>query len=42
MPRALDAGIEYTGTIDGVSWPKAIVVDTYQQRDFATSFGTPS
>ena len=41
-PRALDAGIEYTGTIDGVNWPKVIVVDTYQQRDFATSFGTPS
>ena len=41
-PAPLDGGIEYTGAVDGVTWPKVLAYDLYVERDFTTSFGTPS
>lgn len=41
-PAPLDDGIQYTGVIDGVTWPKVLSFDAYVERDFAASFGSPS
>lgn len=41
-PAPLDQGVEYTGVVDGVTWPKVLTYDLYVEKDFTASFGVPS
>jgi hypothetical protein len=41
-PVPLDDGIAYTGAPNAGVWPKTLAFDIYVERDFTTSFGTPS